>query len=177
MEAFELLKCKGAKVLFETLLRFRGRHFTINELSKTAKLPFTTTWKLVQKFEKANIIDIELIGRSRVIRYEESEFSNLLMEILRISISPQRLSIKDIRQILKKKGQVKSAYVFGSVALGGEKLESDVDVALLLKKNLDLHPLISGIHEKYRVNVVPLTFDDHDEFEDFLKDKKKVRII
>ena len=82
MEAFELLKYKGARRLFETLIRFRGRQFTINELAKTAALPFTTTWKILKKFEIAGIIETTLIGRSRIISYKENEFSKLLKEIL-----------------------------------------------------------------------------------------------
>ena len=172
-----MLTYKGARELFETLLRFKGRQFTINELSKTAKLPFTTTWKLLKKFEMANVVQTKLIGKSRIIEYKEGEFSNLLKEILKISKSQQKLSLKEIKRILKKKKQIKQAYLFGSVAIGEETLESDIDIAMLRTKSFDLHPLLSEMHDKYGVNIIPLTFEDKDEFEDFLKDKKKVRLI
>ena len=177
MEAFELLKYKGARRLFETLIRFRGRQFTINELAKTAALPFTTTWKILKKFEIAGIIETTLIGRSRIISYKENEFSKLLKEILKLSKSPQRLSLKELKRILRKKKQIKEAYLFGSVAIGKERLESDIDIGLLLRKHFDLHTLLSEMHEKYSVTIIPLTFDDKDEFEDFLKNKKKVKLI
>ena len=177
MEAFELLAYAGSRQLFETLRSFPKRQFTINELAKTAKLPFTTTWKLVQKFERAQIVDVTLIGKSRAVRYKESPFSQLILKILQLSRTPQALSIPELKRILKAKKGIAWAYLFGSVAKNTEKLESDVDVALLLKQKIDTSSLISALYEKYGVKVVPITFDSKEEFDDFLKDKKKVRLI
>ena len=85
--------------------------------------------------------------------------------------------MKEIKRILKRKKQIESAYLFGSVAIGKETLESDIDIAIFRTKSFDLHPLLSEMHDKYGVNIIPLTFEDKDEFEDFLKDKKKVRLV
>ena len=82
-----------------------------------------------------------------------------------------------LKKILGAKKDISGAYLFGSVAKNTEKLESDVDVALLVNKKIDSSSLISTMHEKYGVKVVPLTFYSQDEFDDFLKDKKKVRLI
>lgn len=176
MEAFEILTYKGARALFETLRAYPKRQFSINELAKTAKLPFTTTWKLVRKFEMARIADVSLIGKSRAVSYKESPFSGLVWKILAISKSPQALSVPELKRILAAKEGITEAYLFGSVARGMEKLESDVDIALLAKKRIDTSSFMSGIYEKYGVKVVPITFDSRDEFVDFLKDKKKVRL-
>jgi predicted nucleotidyltransferase len=177
MEAFELLRYKGARRLFETLRNYPGRQFTINELSKTASLPFTTTWKLVQKFERADVIELGMLGKSRSVRYKQSPFSKLLAEILRLSVSPQALSLPELKRILKGKKAVREAYLFGSVARKEERLESDVDIALLLDQKIDSSSLIYGMYEKYGVKVVPLDFDSKEEFDDFLKDKKRVRLV
>ena len=174
MEAFELLKYKGAKTLFETLQTSPNRQFSVNELAKVAGLPFTSVWKLVKKFEAAGVVETTLIGKSRAVRYNRNEFVKLLENVVRISRSQQRLSLRELKATLKNKKQVKSAYLFGSVAEGKEGLESDVDVAILVKKAFDIHPLISEMHEKYGVKLVPLTFQDKDEFYDFLDGKKKV---
>jgi len=177
MEAFELLTYKGAKQLFETLRKYPGRQFTINELAKTAGLPFTTTWKLVQKFERANIIELGLLGKSRAVKYRESPFSKLLADILKLSASPQALSLPELKRILRGKKAVRKAYLFGSVASKKEKLESDIDLALLLDQKMDLSSLMHDMYEKYGVKVVPLDFDSKDEFDDFLKGKKKVMLV
>jgi len=176
MEALELLTYKGARQLFETLQAFPKRQFTINELARTAKLPFTTTWKLVQKFERAQIAEVTLIGKSRAVRYKESPFSQLVMKILSLSKSHQALSIPALKRRLGACKGIKQAYLFGSVAKNVEKLESDVDVALLLKDKIDTGSIISDMYEKYGAKVVPLAFYSKGEFDDFLRDKKKVML-
>lgn len=177
MEAVELLTYKGARALFETLRAYPQRQFTINELSKTAHLPFTTAWKLIRRFELARIVEVAAIGKSRAVRYRESPYSKLLAGILRISASPQVLALPALKRILRAKREVRNAYLFGSVALKKEKLESDIDVALLVAKTIDVPSLISTIYEKYGVKVMPLVFYSKDEFDDFLRDKKKVRLV
>jgi len=177
MEAFELLTYKGARQLFGTLRAYPQRQFSINELAKTAKLPFTTTWKLVQKFERASIVDVALVGKSRAVKYRKSPFSGVMESILQMSVSHQALSIPELKRLLRAKHGISLAYLFGSVASGQERLESDVDVALLLKRRIDTSSFMSGIYEKYGVKVVPIMFDSKDEVEDFLKGKKKVRLV
>ncbi|NYZ74087.1 nucleotidyltransferase domain-containing protein [Candidatus Micrarchaeota archaeon] len=177
MNAIELLAHKGARQLFETLRAYPKRQFTINELSKTARLPFTTTWKLVQKFELAQIAEVATIGRSRAVRYRETPYSRLVSDILKMGSSPQALALPELKHLLRARKGVVEAYLFGSVALKKEKLESDIDVALLVGKRMDLPSLISAVYDKYGVKVVPLAFESKDELEDFLRDKKKVRLV
>ena len=177
MEAFELLTYKGAKWLFETLRKYPRRQFTINELAKTAGIPFTTTWKLVQKFERAQIVNVTLVGKSRAVTYANSPFSQLVAKMLALSKSPQMLSIPELKRALKSKEGVAEAYLFGSVASKKEKLDSDVDVALLEKRKIDAPSIMSSLYEKYGVKLVPIEFDSKEEFDDFLKGKKKVRLV
>jgi predicted nucleotidyltransferase len=177
MEAFELLTYKGARQLFETLHAYPQRQFSINELAKEASLPFTTTWKLVQKFEQATVIEVGLVGKSRAVKYRESPFSALVVEILRLSKSPQALSLPELTRILRQKKAIREAFLFGSVASNKERLESDIDVALLVSQKIDTSGLMLEMHEKYGVKVVPLAFDSKSEFDDFLDGKKKVRLV
>jgi len=177
MEALELLAYSGAQQLFLTLQEYPKRQFTINELAKTANLPFTTTWKLVQKFERAQVADVVLIGSSRAVNYKDGPFSKLVRKILALSQSHQALSVPELKRTLRAEKGITAAYLFGSVAKGAEKLESDVDVALLSKKRIDASSLISRLNEKYGVKVVPLAFDSRGEFDSFLKGKKTVRLV
>ena len=177
MDAVDILTFKGSRKLFDTLKSYPKRQFSINELSKTASLPFTTTWKLVQKFEQAQMAEVVTIGNSRAVKYKESPYSKLVADILRINASPQSLSLSGLKTELKARQAIKEAYLFGSVATGKEKLESDVDVALLAERKLDLPSLISSMREKYGVNVMPLEFHSKDELEDFLAGKKTVKLV
>lgn len=176
METVELMAHKGARPLLETLLAYPKRQFSINELSKVAHLPFTTTWKLVAKFEKAQMVDVTLIGKSRAVEYKESPFSKLAAKIMQLSTTPQRLSLDELKRALKAESEIKEAYLFGSVAANREKLDSDVDVAILASRPVDAPKLMSAMADKYGVNVVPLVFKSKKEFDDFLKDKKTVKL-
>lgn len=176
MEAYELLAYKGAKVLFKTLASFPNRQFSINELAKTANLPFTSTWKLVQKFERAQVVETVIIGKSRAVRYKGSPFSQILKGVVDASTSTQALSLPELKRILNAKKEIISAYLFGSVAKKSETLESDIDAALLLSKRIDVLSMISSMQEKYGVKLVPLVFYSKEEFDDFLKGKEKVKL-
>lgn len=174
MEAFELLTYRGAREAYETLRNYRNRQFSISELSRMAHLPFGTTWRLVQKFERAQIVDTTLIGKTRAVKFLDSPFSKLVGEILRASKSLQALSLPELKRILRAKAEIRQAYLFGSVAIKKEKLESDIDVALLVSQRIDITSFMASMLEKYGVKVMPLTFDSKDEFDDFLKGKKTV---
>ncbi|MFH1107221.1 MAG: nucleotidyltransferase domain-containing protein [Candidatus Micrarchaeota archaeon] len=177
MDTLMLLSYAGAREVFATLRAYPKRQFTINELAKAAGVPFTTAWKIVAKFELAQLVEVAAIGRSRAVRCKESPYSRRVLEILRLSESHQALALSELKRILKAKKGVQKAYLFGSVALRKERLESDVDIALLVKGKVDLPSLMSAVYEKYGVKVMPLAFDVKHEFEDFLSDKKKVRLV
>ncbi len=176
MEAFELLTYKGARELFETLSHYPRRQFSINQLAKTSHLPFTSTWKLVQKFDRAQLVETNLIGKTRTVQYKESPYSKLVGSMIRMSKSYQALSLPELKRILREKKRVQEAYLFGSVAIHKEKLESDIDVALLLDKPIDRTSFVSAMNDKYGVNIIPITFYSKDEFDGFLQEKKTVRL-
>jgi predicted nucleotidyltransferase len=176
MEGLELIKYKGTRKVLETFLKFKGRQFTINELSKTTKVPFGSLWRLLKKWESAGIIETNVIGKSRVVRLHESEYTKRLLELLKLSVSPQAFTAEALKKELKGKS-IKEAYLFGSVAKKNEKLESDIDLAILAGKKFDANKLMFEVYEKYGTKVVPLIFDNKKELDKFLKDKEKERII
>ncbi len=176
MEAVELLAKTGARPLLETLQAYPRRQFSINELSKTSHVSFATAWNLVGQFEKAQFVDVKLIGKTRAVQYKESPFSRRAAEIMQLSTTPQRLSLDALKRALKAERGINEAYLFGSVATGKEKLESDIDVAILAQKAVDGTKLMSAMSDQYGVNVVPLVFRSKKEFDAFLSDKKKVKL-
>lgn len=177
VDAVELLAFKGSRKLFETLQAHPKRQFSINELSKASGIPFATCWKLIWMFEKAQVIGVATIGKSRAVSYKESPFSLLVAKILQISASVQAISLPGLKRELKAKKGLKEAYLFGSVATGKETLESDIDVALLVENKIDLPSLVSSMREKYGVNLMPLEFRSKSELDDFLVGKKKVQLV
>ena len=177
MEAVQLIAQKGARPMLETLQAYPRRQFSINELSKISHTPFSTAWNLVQKFERAQIVDVGLIGKTRTVQFNESPFSKLVLQILDMSTTLQRQSLAGLTKMLKANPAIKEAHLFGSVAANKEKLESDIDVAILAGRPLNVPFLMSTMREKYGVKVMPLEFKSKKEFDDFLSDKKTVKLV
>ena len=84
--------------------------------------------------------------------------------------------IKIKNSVLKELNDVEAVYLFGSVAKGTEKLESDIDLAVLADKGFDADKLMFDTYDRYGTKVIPLLFHDKREFLAFLSDKEKVRI-
>lgn len=175
MEALELLQYKGARRLLETLLEFKGRQFTISELAKAAGVPFASTWRLIKRWRSAGIVDASVVGRSTVVRLRDSEYVLRIAELLRLSVTPQAFTAEALKSELKGR-KIKKAYLFGSVAKGEEKPESDIDLAILAGKRFDSNKLTFDIYERYGTKVVPLVFGNEKELDKFLKEKEKVRV-
>ncbi|MFH0817363.1 MAG: nucleotidyltransferase domain-containing protein [Candidatus Micrarchaeota archaeon] len=176
MEAIQLVKYSGSRKMLETLFKFPNRQFTINELAKEAEVPFASAWRLVQKWEPAGIIETGRVGKSVTVKLHKSEYLDSVVSLLKISVSPQAFTAHALKDLFAKEKQVKEAYLFGSVAMGSEKLASDIDVALLAEKGFNANNLVFEVYEKYGTKVVPLVFSSKKELGSFMADKKGARL-
>lgn len=176
MDFVRLLAGKGARELYLTLARFPRRQFTISELAKTAGVPFSTTWLLVRQWERAGMVDTGRVGRAVTVRFSGAEPARLALRLLHSGTSPQSLAVGWLRGRLAHERKVREAFLFGSVARGEERLESDIDVALLAGKGFKAELLAAEAEERFRAKLVPLPFSSRGEFKDFLKGKEAVRL-
>lgn len=177
MNALHLAKYSGARALLETLSAFPERLFTISELAKTAKVPFASAWRLVRKWEPAGIVETGRVGSGVTVRLKKSAFSDRVVEMVRSSVSPQGFAVGQLKGVLKKTPGVKSAAVFGSVAQGKERLESDIDLAVWADSRFDADALLFEVAQKLGVKVVSLVFARKTEMDEFLEGKEHVKLI
>lgn len=176
MEALKLIRYKGARRIFDVLFNYPERQFTINELAREAGVPFASAWRLIQLWEPAGIVETGRLGRSRIVRFHRSAFTEQLAKMLRLSVSPQAFTVQRLRTIFEKEKNIRRAYVFGSVARKEERVVSDIDLAMVVKKNYNINKLMFDVYERYGTKIIPLTFKSERELNAFLKDKEKVRI-
>jgi len=176
VDAIQLVKAKGAKALLEALSAFEQRTFTISELAREAKVPFASAWRLVRKWEPAGLVETGRVGAGVTVRFKKSPYALHVLELLRANVSPQRFTVGGLKEVFRKKPEVKAAFLFGSVARGEEKLESDIDVALWADKEFDADGLVFDVAEKWGAKIVPLVFADDKELKEFLEGKEYVRI-
>ncbi len=177
MDAVHLLKYKGAKALLETLSAFPERVFTISELAKVAKVPFASAWRLVRKWEPAGIVQTGRVGASVTVKLNKSPYAERVVELMRLSVSPQQFTVEQLKEELKRVPGVKAAFLFGSVARKEEKLESDIDLAVLSDGRFDADALVFLAAEKWGAKVVPLVFAKKSGLDSFLEGKEHVRIV
>jgi predicted nucleotidyltransferase len=175
MKGVELVRGAGRLELLKLLLEYPGRKFTIRELALNAKVPYGTAWYAIEDFWKARIIDLGLVGRARTVKLKNISYVKKLVKLSDFP-SPHVSALGSIKKELAKINEIKEAYLFGSVAKGTEISTSDIDLAVLVSKEVDFHKLLSTSYDKLGVTIVPLDFTNKKEFDDFLKDKEKVKL-
>lgn len=170
--------------LLSVLVNYPEREFTILELSKEAKFPYASAWRLVQTLSKQGIILTKTIGKSTVLRLNTK--SPLLKEITLLTelrLSPHRAALNNFILRTKKLKEIKKIILFGSLANGAEKPESDVDVCMIAKKTKNLESKINEITDLVlktaRIKIVPLIFTAKElqERKQFKKEIEKGEII
>ncbi|MCX6767209.1 MAG: nucleotidyltransferase domain-containing protein [Candidatus Micrarchaeota archaeon] len=177
MQGIELIKYAGSIEVFLTLLKFPKRQFTIRELAKTAKTPFSSTQRLVKKWERAGIIETGKTGRSVTVKFHDSAYTRMIAKLVKGLVTPQRFTVGMLKKALRKTPGVREVFLFGSVAKGTEKLESDIDLAMLTDKGFDAAKLMFDTYGRYGTKVIPLLFHDKKEFLAFLSGKETVRLV
>ena len=176
MDLITLLSAKGARELLLALERFPKRQFTISGLAKTAGVPFSTAWNIVRDWERAGIVDTGRVGRAVTVRLSGSQVAGEALKLIRGGVSPQMLAVEWLRGELPKEKAVMAAYLFGSVAKGRERLDSDIDLAVLARKGFEPGALSEMMEERFRAKLVTVAFTDQKELEHFLEGKGAVRL-
>lgn len=174
-----------ASALLATLIRYPEREFTILELAGESKTPYASAWRMVQALSAQGIILTKTIGNSTVCRLNAK--CALLPEIktlTELELSPHRAALKEFTSKAKKLKEIRKIILFGSVARGKEKPESDVDVALIVNRKSarlesKINELVDCIIKTARIKIIPLIFTAGElaEKENFKKEIEKGEVV
>jgi len=118
--------------LLRTMIRYRGKIFTIRGLAEQAKVSPNETALVIHDLEELGIVKIQPIGRA--YHLELNEKSYILNKIIEPIVEAEKNTIDELLQILRKHLDTKkiiSAAIFGSVAKGEEKIDSDIDLLIV----------------------------------------------
>jgi predicted nucleotidyltransferase/predicted transcriptional regulator len=139
---------KGSISVLRTLIRHKGRIFTIRRLAEDAGISHTEAAATVQDLEKAGIILVQPVGRSHQISLNEKSY--ILNKIVEPAFAAEQDSFSKVISILKnnlKSNAIISAAVFGSMAKGKEKEDSDIDLLIISDNHDDAILIASKIAE------------------------------
>jgi predicted nucleotidyltransferase len=171
--------------IIKIFLDFPNRNFTSLEISKETKISYSTCWRYVRDLNRAGIIHIEKIGEYNVCRLnKDSPLIGQLQKFLSLQLSPHILAVKEFVKHIKGMGYIKKVILFGSVAEGKEKLESDIDIVVFVdKKDKKIEDKITNITdkilEKSRMKIIPLLLTESElkENKQFADEIKKGVIL
>lgn len=171
----QLLGNKTAIALSRALLSHRGKVFTVRGLADTAGVSPSETSVIVKNLEEAGVIKLQPVGRSFLVTLNEKSF--LLQKILTPVIKAEKETLSELTKLLKRcfyrREGIDSVYLFGSVAKGEERRDSDVDLLVISDDFERASEVISQAREEvadvFNKQLSPLIFSKRE-----LATKKKV---
>jgi predicted nucleotidyltransferase len=121
-----LVRSRRAEVL-EFLLNHHPRRFSINELSREAKIPVATAWNAVRDLRGLGFAVADHIGNSIRVGFNETSPAAQAFADLRLP-DPHMMAFHEFQRRVKQRLPKVNVRLFGSVAKGTATPESDVDV-------------------------------------------------
>ena len=128
----EILGSKANVRVLKTLLRYKGKIFTIRELAKTARLSHPEVSRVVKEFERRGVVRIQPVGRAQQVSLNEASYivKSLLEPLFRAEKETINSLISTIKPFFNDK-RISSVSIFGSVAAGLERKISDIDLLII----------------------------------------------
>jgi predicted nucleotidyltransferase len=151
--------------ILRTLVRYRGKVYTIRGLAEDAGASHPEVSKTLDDLEKFGIVQIQPVGRAHQILLNEKSY--VLNKIIMPILKAEEKTLDEVISILKNhfgKKKIISAVVFGSVTTGKEQVDSDLDVLVLCDDFDYAISAISGAAEeislKFQTNLSHIVFSE-----------------
>ena len=155
----------------------KGRGYRFSEIKNELKMNNSSLYKILDKLEfyeiiekKNNIIKINFLNPIseklfEIIEIDKKKFNGIDFKIILILI--------DFISKIDRINSIKNIYLFGSVAKRTNTKNSDIDIAIIYKKNEpDLFEIIYKFEEKYGQKIEIHQFEEKD-----FKNNKKSKLI
>ncbi|MBI2937165.1 MAG: nucleotidyltransferase domain-containing protein [Thaumarchaeota archaeon] len=128
----EILGSKANFRVLKTLLRYRGKIFTIRELARTAGLSHPETSKVLKTLEKRGVVRLQPIGRAYQVSLNEESYilKSMIEPLFQAEENTLSSLLSTIKSFFKDK-RISTVAIFGSVAKGIEKDTSDIDLLVI----------------------------------------------
>jgi len=166
-----LVKGTGRAALLGKLAEFPGRQFTIRELAIAAGVPYASAWLAVRDWMEAGVVSFSRVGKATVVALRSAAYARKLLGAVAVPSVQSEAAAWLGKKLGKEKG-VSRAVVFGSVAEGREKWESDLDLAVVAKDKKVVERAVFAAFDKWGAKTIPLFFENEKAMEKFLEGKK-----
>jgi len=128
----EVLGSKAGIRVLKTLVRYRGKVFTIRELARTSGLSHTEVSLLVKGLERRGVVRLLPVGKAQqvVLNDESYVLKSIVEPMVKAEENTLNSLVSSIRPFFKDK-RITSVCVFGSVVKGIETKASDIDLLVI----------------------------------------------
>ena len=128
----QILANKVTIAVLKTLLRYKGKIFTVRELARTCGFSHPEVSSVLKKLESSGIVKLQPVGRAYQITLNEESY--ILKSVIEPLFAAEEETVNSLISTIKpvfRNKKIISVAIFGSVAKGLEKKTSDVDVLII----------------------------------------------
>ncbi len=114
------------------------------EIASILKVSHMSINRTMRELSEVNFVNFVTIGKAHLWKVNRKSYAFKVLSELIKGISHIKDPLDDLKNMILKnipKALVKKVVLFGSVAKGAEKLDSDIDVFFLIKDNKDKEKL------------------------------------
>ncbi len=146
----EILGSKVKVKVVRTLLRHPNKSYTGRELARQIQgISHMAVFNSLKDITSFNLIKVEFHGKTQLIRLNKRSY---LYQALRSAFKYEDATLNNLLKLLKgifsKQKEIKQAVLFGSIARGEEKLDSDIDLLIITENKEKINRLISNNQKK-----------------------------
>ena len=130
--ATEILGSKASLRILKTLLRYRGKIFTMRELARTAGFSHPETSRVLRGLERRGVVKLQPVGRAQLVSLNEESY--ILKSVVEPLFEAEKETLSSLISTIRpffRDTRISSIAIFGSVARGLEKGASDIDLLVL----------------------------------------------
>ena len=161
----EVLGSKASIRVLKTLVRYKGKIFTIRDLARTAGLSHPEVSLVVKSLERRGIVKLQPVGRAQQVILNEESY--VLNSIVRPAFRAEEGTLEALVSTIKPffaDRTIKSTAVFGSAARRLEDIHSDVDLLIIAEQREIANEKAAGASaamvSKFGVGLSPLIMDE-----------------
>ena len=160
-----------------TLIKHKGKIYTIRKLAKDAGASHPEVSKVIDKLEKFGVVKIQPVGKAYQLSLNNKSY--VLTKIVEPAIRAEQRTLDEIILMLKKyfdAEEIIAAAIFGSVVKETEKEDSDIDLLVITDDIEKANVIIADAQEEigliFHSKISPIIFSKKE-----FKSKKNTNLV
>lgn len=128
----EILGSKTSIRLLRTLARYKGKVFTVRELSATAGVSHPQASKVLKELERRGVVRLQPVGKAYQVTLNHESY--IVKSVIEPLFAAEKNTLDSLVSAIAPffdDPRIISAAIFGSVARGDEGGASDVDILVI----------------------------------------------